>query len=116
MNIFLFIIIILLFILLELILRRTLKIEKKHISETEGKKVYRIGIFIITVVTICFIPIVVTKDTVYMTLFLFLFFIIRFGFELFVEWKYMRESREYLITLANMVLVIIVAIGFFLMN
>ncbi|MDM5333810.1 DUF4181 domain-containing protein [Ureibacillus composti] len=116
MNIVLFIIIILLFILLELILRRTLKIEKKDISETEGKKVYRIGIFIITVVTICFIPIVVTKDTFYMTLFLFLFFIIRFGFELFVEWKYMRESREYLITLANMVLVIIVAIGFFLMN
>ena len=116
MNIFLLVIIILLFILLELILRRTLKIEKKHISETEGKKVYRIGIFIITVITICFIPIVVTKERVYMALFLFLFFIARFGFELFVEWKYMRESREYLITLANMVLVMIVGIGILLIN
>lgn len=116
MNILLLVIIILLFLLLEPILRRILKIEKKHISETEGKKVYRIGIFIITVITICFIPILVTKETVYMTLFLLLFFIVRYGFELFIEWKYMRESREYLITLANMVLVMMVGIGILLIN
>jgi hypothetical protein len=83
--------------LLEKMLNKLLGVEKKKISETSGKKIDFWGRRIFLGVFLCSIPFFVLADIMrwywifYLTIFL--------GFESFLEWKYMKNSKQYITTL-----------------
>ena len=84
---------------LEFVLKKWLKIEKVKISETEGKNINRWGRGIILVVALVLLPFVIGGSFLQMLWFWVIYFSVLSLFDAFLQWKYARESREYIITL-----------------
>lgn len=118
MEFFLFIFVMCLIgFLLGKIIDKLLGVKKKEkISETSGKNINRWGrsiIFVICASSLLFIPL---EDSNAMKWYWMFFFIMLFGFESILEWKYLKNSKQYLSTLIALLLWILVFynIDFFL--
>ena len=90
--------------LVEKIVNKFLGIEKKRISETSGKNVDRWGKGIILVIFLCALPFVVAQDTNFIKLTWILYIIVLLGFQSILEWKYLKNSKQYVTTLIFLVL------------
>ena len=98
LKFFVFLVVLVILGLLEKPINKLLGVEKKKISETPGKKVDRWGRGIILAVFLCALPFVIDADVYVMKWFLIFYFIILFGFQLVLEWKYLRTSKQYVTT------------------
>lgn len=104
----LIIVLIILWFLLEKVLNKLLGIEKKKISETSGKNIDRWGRGIIVVIFLCTLPFVVIQDTNFLKWYWILFLIISLGFQFILEWKYLRASKQHIMTLIYLMLGVII--------
>ncbi|MGE8077681.1 DUF4181 domain-containing protein [Peribacillus loiseleuriae] len=102
------IVLIILAFLLEKIINKLLRVEKKKISETSGKNVDRWGRGIILVIFLCTLPFVITKDTNVMKWYWIFYFILLVGFQSILEWKYLKNSKQYVTTLIFLMLSVII--------
>lgn len=93
---------------LDKLLRKRLGVEKIKISETSAKNVDRWGRGIILVILLCTLPFVITKDTNVMKWYWILYLILLLGFQSFVQWKYLKNSKEHLITLMSLMVGVII--------
>lgn len=74
--------------------------EKRKVSETDGKYIQLSGLLLITIAAVAVILFVVDiSDNRKMRYFWLFFVSITFGFQAVVEWKYLKGSREYLVSL-----------------
>ncbi|WP_416116802.1 DUF4181 domain-containing protein [Peribacillus butanolivorans] len=104
----LIIVLIILGFLLEKIINKLLGVENKKISETSGKKVDRWGRGIILVIFLCTLPFVITKDTNVMKWYWILHLILLLGFQSILEWKYLKNSKQYVTTLIFLMLSVVI--------
>ncbi|KGP73299.1 DUF4181 domain-containing protein [Pontibacillus yanchengensis] len=94
MDFIIFLIIVLVFFIsLEKLLRKRLGIQKQKISNTPGKKVYHWGKGVIVVVFLCCLPYAITLNDLMMRWFWIGYLSILLGFEAFIQWKYIRDSK-----------------------
>lgn len=103
----LIIVLVILMFLVEKIVNKFLGIEKKRVSETSGKNVDRWGKGIILVIFLCALPFVVTQDTNFIKLTWILYIIVLLGFQSILEWKYLKNSKQYVTTLIFLVLCVV---------
>ena len=108
MEILLFIILIILMLFLEKILNKIIGVEKKRISETSGKSVERWGRGIILVIFLIALPFVVSMDTNIIKWYLIVYFFLLLGFQSILEWKYLKNSKQYITTLVFLIIGLIV--------
>ncbi|AXN41955.1 DUF4181 domain-containing protein [Peribacillus butanolivorans] len=94
--------------LLEKIINKLLGVENKKISATSGKKVDRWGRGIILVIFLCTLPFVITKDTNVMKWYWILHLILLLGFQSILEWKYLKNSKQYVTTLIFLMLSVVI--------
>ncbi|MFJ5623932.1 DUF4181 domain-containing protein [Peribacillus loiseleuriae] len=94
-------------LLLEKILNRLLGVEKKKISETPGKNVDRWGRGIILVLFLCTLPFFIMGDTSFIKWYWILYVIILLDFQSVLEWKSLKNSKQYITTLIFLILTII---------
>ena len=79
--------------------------KKKDIFKTNGKYIYVFGYFIISTIglgSISFLDIDIL-DNNDMKLFLIGFLILITGFNSFMEWKFLKDSKEYIVSLIVMI-------------
>lgn len=89
---------------LEKILNKLLGVEKKKISETAGKNVDRWGRGIILVIFLFTLLFVILKDT-YVAMWYWIFYLlVLLGFQAFLEWKYLKNSKQFVTTLTMLLL------------
>jgi len=106
MGVFILLLIFLILILLlEKIINKLFGIKVKgKISETSGKNIDRWGRVIIVVIFLCSLPFF--EGTLpkwhYM-----LFWTSLWGFQAILEWKYLRSSKQYVVTLAYLILLVV---------
>lgn len=107
------IVVIISFFLLEKMVNKLLGVKKKKISETSGKKVDLLGRRIFLVVFLCGIPFFVWADV--MKWYWIFYLTILIGFESFLEWKYLKNSKQYITTLILLIygLILIYNIDYF---
>ncbi|KQU19443.1 hypothetical protein ASG65_23890 [Bacillus sp. Leaf13] len=99
------IVFIILGILLEKTINKLLGVEKKKISGTSGKIVDQWGRGVILVIFLCTFPSVSTND---MNWLLILYFFLLLGFQSILEWKYLKNSKQYVTTLIFLILGVII--------
>lgn len=104
----LIIVLLILVLLLEKILNKLLGIKKKgKLSETSGKNVDRWGRGIILVIFLCSLPFFIEQEASVMKWYYILFWISLWGFESILEWKYLKNSKQYISTLIFLTLSVI---------
>ncbi|RDW20259.1 hypothetical protein CWR48_06050 [Oceanobacillus arenosus] len=96
--------------LLENWFNRLLGVEKKKISETPGKKFEKWGRGIFILFYVCTLPFMIREPSLLKWL-LILYAVVALGFQSVLEWKYIKNSKQYITTLIIMVLVIIIIFG-----
>jgi hypothetical protein len=104
---FAFSLLLILLVLINIILRKYILAEgSEKISDTNGKNVNRWVKGLLVLIAIC-IYFFVLDTTDYSTIkwFWLIFFSVAIGFQAFMEWKYLKDSKEYIISL------IILAVG-----
>ncbi|MFS0824655.1 DUF4181 domain-containing protein [Bacillus sp. 1P02SD] len=118
MGLLVFIIILfILFFLLEKIANKLLGVKRQKISETPGKKIDLWGRVITTVILICIgIPYLVINNNILWKWYFILLLIFTIGFQVMLEWKYIKNSRQYISTLIILIigLIFIFNIEFFI--
>ena len=97
--IFLVIICLLLVFLIDKTIKKLLKIETEKISETPGKNIDRWGRGIILVAFLIALPIVSTKDSSVTIWFWTIYLVLLLGFQAILEWRYLKNSKQYVGTL-----------------
>ncbi|WP_245844300.1 DUF4181 domain-containing protein [Oceanobacillus rekensis] len=80
-------------------INKLIGVEKKKISETSAKSINRWGRGIILVISLSTLPFVMTMDINIIKWYWIAYFVILFGFQSFLEWKYLKESKQYITTL-----------------
>ncbi|MED3966001.1 DUF4181 domain-containing protein [Niallia taxi] len=88
--------------LLEKVIYKLLGVEKKEVSETSGKKIDQWGRRIIMILFLSTIPIYTfyaLKDTTFIKWYWILYLTALLGFQSVMEWKYLKNSKQYLATL-----------------
>ena len=92
-------------------LTKWLGVEKKEsLSETPGKNLDRWGRGIILLIFICAFPLVLEYENVLQWYWIF-FFNVLIGFQSFLEWKYLKPSKQYVITLTYLVFGLVMVFG-----
>lgn len=92
-------------------LTKWLGVEKKEsISETPGKNLDRWGRGIILSIFLCALPMVSEYENILKWYWIF-FFNVLFGFQSFLEWKYLKPSKQYVITLTYLVFTLVIMYG-----
>jgi hypothetical protein len=109
----------LIFFLVEKVLRKVFKVEKsKGIIYKPVNKSHKIGervllaLFFISL----FLQIFYSTPPMETTNLLIIFFIILNGYRAFMEWKYQKESKEFIITTGNLVMFILFFYFLFKLN
>lgn len=102
---------------LEVGINKLLGVEKKRISETPGRKIdaWGRGIILVIFLTTLFFSNKQNIDLFEMKWFWLGYFILLYGFQVFVEWKYIKNSKQYLasfIMLISSVVLLILAFNF----
>jgi len=87
--------------------RKWLGIKKVKITDASYKKIDKTGRIIIGVVSICSLPFVISKGTSVLQWYFIFYFILLLGFQAILEWKYLKNSKEYIITLILLLLSVI---------
>ena len=90
--------------ILESFMRKRLKIEKVKFSNSSAKHADRWGRGIIVLSYLCALPFVLERDPEHLVWLGVLFCTLLFGFQSFVQWRYSRHSKEYIIMLMYMVI------------
>jgi Domain of unknown function (DUF4181) len=105
MGLLVFIIILfILFFLLEKVVNKLLGVKRQKISETPGKKIDRWGRGITTVILICIaIPYFIINSNISWKWYFILLLIFTLGFQAILEWKYIKNSRQYASTLITLI-------------
>lgn len=89
-------------------LNKLLGVKKQKISRTPGKNVDRRGKTIIVIPFLVAIPFVVlSESSAAMKGFWILYMIILIGFQAFLEWKYLKNSKQYITTLVILVFAVV---------
>ena len=91
---------------LEKISNKLLGVEKRKISETSGKNFDRWGRGIIFVISLCILPFAFSKGIDGIKLFWILYTAIIWGFQAIMEWKYIKNSKQYVTTIILLMFVI----------
>ena len=109
MGLLVFIIILfILFFLLEKIVNRLLGVKRQKISETPGKKIDRWGRGITAVIFFCIaIPYFIINSNISWKWYFILLLIFTIGFQAILEWKYIKNSRQYASTLIILIVSLI---------
>ena len=103
-----FIIIIIISLFINKFLTKWLGVEKKEkISETSGKNIDRWGRGLILLIFLCPLPYVIEEDINVIKWYM-CFFIVSFGFQSFMEWKYLKTSKQYVITLTYLLFALVI--------
>ena len=106
-----FLVLIILFLvvfLVEKALNKFLGVKKQRISRTPGKKIDRWGKTIIVIPFLVAIPFVVlSESSTIMKGFWILYMILLIGFQAFLEWKYLKNSKQYITTVVILVLAVL---------
>lgn len=84
---------------LEFGLKKWLRIEKVNLAETEGKNINHWGKGIILAAALCLLPFVIGGDRWQMLWFWVSYLSVLSLFEAFLQWKYARETKAYVLTL-----------------
>ena len=105
---FFIVLVILMILLIEKVIFKLFGVEKKRISETSGKNIDRWGNGIILVIFLCTLPFVIEKDINVMKWYWILYFILSLGFQSVMEWKYLKNSKQYVTTLIFLMLSVII--------
>ncbi|WP_410862959.1 DUF4181 domain-containing protein [Peribacillus sp. SIMBA_075] len=104
---FFIIIIIIITLFINKFLTKWLGVEKKEkISETSGKNIDRWGRGLILLTFLCTLPYAIEEDKNVM--WYMCFFIVSFGFQSFMEWKYLKTSKQYVITLTYLLIALVI--------
>ena len=93
--------------LLEKGINKLLGVEKKKLSKTSGKKVDRWGRGIILILFLCTIPFYtfyVMEDTTFIKWYWILYLIVLLSFQSILEWKYLKNSKQYVTTLIMLII------------
>ena len=101
MKFFLYLIIVACIIfLVERVLRKKLGVKHRYVSETNGKKLYnRVKLGMLIVFIIGLIPVVSLDEFGELFLWYILsYLILSNAFDAFMEWKYLKRSKQYVIT------------------
>lgn len=85
--------------LLEKGINKLLGVEKKNISETPARRIDRRGRGVILVIVLLTLPVIITKDVHIIKWYWIVYFLLLFGFQAFLEWKYLKETKQYITTL-----------------
>lgn len=73
--------------------------KRRKISDTDGKNMQFLGLLTIAIIGIWCVFVFDIIATNVMKWFWLCFLIITVGFQLFLEWKFLKESKEYLVSL-----------------
>ena len=84
--------------------------KKEKISETSGKNIDRWGRGLILLTFLCTLPFAVEEDRNVIKWYWICFLIVSMGFQSFMEWKYLKNSKEYVITVITLTYLLL-AIG-----
>lgn len=82
----------------EKMLIKWLDVEKQHVSETKGRRVDRWGKGLIVAGFLCVLPFVVDNDLFF--IYWMVYFTVLYGFQAILEWKYLKNSKQYVVTLS----------------
>ena len=84
----------------DLIIKKSLGITKtEKITDPSAKKVDRWGRFIIVCFTVFMFLFVIGKDLIYLKGFCIGMIVLSLGFQAFLEWKYLNNSKQFIATL-----------------
>lgn len=90
---------------------------KRKVSETTGENIQICGFAIIGVIGICSILFVLDFfDNNVMKWFWLFFIIVTLGFQSFMEWKFLKESKEYVVSLIVLMIGIIYILRKFILS
>lgn len=84
--------------LLDKISNKLLGVEKKKISETQGKKADFWGRGVILVIMLCTLPFTM-NDLNFVKWYFGLYAVLLLGFQAILEWKYIKNSKQYVTTI-----------------
>ncbi|KAB2331445.1 DUF4181 domain-containing protein [Bacillus mesophilum] len=104
MNFFIFFLFLsLVFFALERGLVKVFGIKRKSLSETAGKKIdqWGRGILLVAYLSVLLFVLEIDLDIKW---YLICFFMISFVFEMVMEWVYLKETKQYIITLVFLVI------------
>ncbi|WP_455717758.1 DUF4181 domain-containing protein [Anaerosporobacter sp.] len=108
MGLIFLIIFIILVLLLEKIMDKLLGVKVKgKISETSGKNINRWGRAIILVIFLCCIPFGINEDGSLSKWYFMLSGTSFLGFQAILEWKYLKDSKQYISTLIFMIIFVV---------
>lgn len=83
--------------------------EKKKISETSGKRIDRWGRGIILLIFLFTLPFVIFGDSTNIIKWYWIVYItLLMGFQAFLEWKYLENSKQYVTTIIFIILSVII--------
>ena len=86
---------------------KSLGVKRREISETPGKSVQRWGRTIIVVVFIfSYFSSTVQESDVLLNTNWFVLIVTLMGFQVILEWKYLKGSKQYILTLVRTILMI----------
>lgn len=89
--------------LLEKGINKLLGVERKKLSETSGKRVDRSGNVVIGILSMVAIPFLVHEPSFFLWHFI-LIWIVAYGFKAIMEWKYVKNSKQYVATLILLII------------
>ncbi|MCM3034008.1 MULTISPECIES: DUF4181 domain-containing protein [unclassified Niallia] len=87
--------------LIEKLLFKLLGVQKKKVSKTEGKKADIFGRVIIAILIVCTSPFILDADSSFIWP---AYLLVIFGYEAFMEWKYIKGSKQYIGTIIFMII------------
>ena len=101
------IVLVLVVISIESQVEKSLGVKRREISETPGKIVQRWGRTIIVVIFIfSYLSPTTQESDVLLKWNWFVLIVILKGFQVILEWKYLKESKQYISTLISLILMI----------
>ncbi|MBD3107528.1 DUF4181 domain-containing protein [Bacillus sp. AGMB 02131] len=102
----LFIVFAILVLLIERAATKLLRVEKRKISETPAKRIDQWGRAIIVIIFLGTYWFVLDKDINVQKGFWIFYFTVLFGFQAFMEWKYLKNSKQYVVSLILLMLLV----------
>lgn len=92
-----------LLVLVELIIKKYILVEESNkISDTDGKSINRWVKGLLTFITLCMFFVLDTTNINTLKWFWLIVFLVAMGQHVFMEWRYLKGSKEYIISLIKL--------------